>query len=132
MPHRTSPSWPPAVSVWSLVKYSAAGKLSILTLVPANLPSNSGRRSASVSASLPVRTCRRSSAPELWATGAAAGADVAGAVVAGAGPAHAANRGLAALASAATPIVLRIARRLNPSACHAPAIVGVPLLVPAD
>src|SRR5437879_6550446 len=87
-------------------------------------------RSARVSASLPVRTCRRSSAAAAWAAGLAAAADVvvAAAGVAGgaspgllappeaAGPAppQAATTGAAAAPIAAMPKVLRIVRRLNP------------------
>src|SRR5688572_16598981 len=82
---KTSPICPPAISVWSLVKYSALGKLSILVLIPV-FCSNSGSRSFSVSASLPVRTCSRISAVDLtagWA-GAAAAAVVGCAAAAGA------------------------------------------------
>src|SRR5215212_6116084 len=79
---QTSPIWPPATSVWSLVKYSAAGKLSSFVLMPV-FCSNSGSRSFSVSASLPVRTCRRTSTPADFAAGCAAEAPAAAGAVVG-------------------------------------------------
>src|SRR5205823_2704825 len=64
-PHQTSPAVPPPISVWSLVKYSALGIASTVTLTPVSWV-NFGRYSLSVSTSLPVRTCSRTSPPSFF------------------------------------------------------------------
>src|SRR5215210_1646687 len=111
MPHRTSPTVPPAIRVWTLVKYSLPGNDSIFTLTPVSCV-NFGRTSFIVSSSGPVRMCSRSSPPRFfdWAVAWAAGfaspgfasaAGLAGAVVAAGWAAGAAGLDSAGLVSVA-------------------------------
>src|SRR4051812_50061500 len=58
MPHITSPTVPPAISVWTLVVYSSVGNDSTLTSTPVSAV-NFGSMSFNVSSSEPVRTCMR-------------------------------------------------------------------------
>src|SRR5262245_56982328 len=106
MPHITSPTVPPAISVWILVAYSSVGNDSTLTSTPVS-SLNFGSISFSVSSSGPVRTCSRrlplsfletagAAAAGLLSAGFAASAGLAGAVVAAGWAAGAA--GLAASA----------------------------------
>src|SRR4051812_2033359 len=106
MPHITSPTVPPAISVWTLVVYSSVGNDSTLTSTPVSAV-NFGSMSFSVSSSEPVRTCiRRLPLSFLVAAGAvcaaaagavvAAGAAAAGAVVAAGAAAGAAGAVVAA------------------------------------
>src|SRR5215216_4686950 len=101
MPHITSPTVPPAISVWILVVYSAVGNDSTLTSTPVS-SLNFGSMSFSVSSSGPVRTCRRRFPLSfLEAAGAACAASVGfaaapGAVVAAGAAAGAAGAVVAA------------------------------------
>src|SRR3954454_18086060 len=99
IPHITSPTVPPAISVWTLVVYSSVGNDSTFTSTPVSAV-NFGSMSLSVSSSEPVRTCIRrlplsflDAAGAACATGdAAAGwAAAAGAVVAAGAAAGAAG-----------------------------------------
>src|SRR3954447_15885840 len=58
MPHITSPTVPPAISVWTLVVYSSVGNDSTLTSTPVSA-FTFGSMSFNVSSAEPVRTCMR-------------------------------------------------------------------------
>src|SRR3979409_1601016 len=89
--HHTSPAVLPAISVCSLVKYSAVGNDSSFTATPVSWV-NLGNTSLSVSSSDPVRTCRRNSPPSfLDAAGACAAGWAVGAGGGGVGAAQAAR-----------------------------------------
>src|SRR3954453_11505774 len=105
MPHITSPTVPPAISVWTLVVYSSVGNDSTLTSTPVSAV-NFGSMSFSVSSSDPVRTCMRRLplsflvvAGAAWAAGEALVAG--GAAAAGAAVAAGAAAGAAGLAASA-------------------------------
>src|SRR5215211_3101981 len=111
MPHITSPTVLPAISVWILVKYSAVGNDSTLTSTPVSSV-NFGSMAFSVSSSGPVRTCRRrlplsflEAAGAAWAAAAGLAASVGfaaapGAVVAAGAAAGAAGAAAGLAASA--------------------------------